>query len=150
VVTNFCLCAYTLRGTLAGLLMNHIDQIVALIGAYNGDAIAQRYRNIMLPDPDLLISAGEAVAANIELQVGDCVKLSATWAYVLNEYYAIPAVVVVGDLYIGSHPVFVCQDAPCQSQRCHHVRRHWQGHCWVEVGGIYWRYFVDRYGRIAG
>lgn len=62
--------------------------------------------------------------------------ISAGFVAALKSYYSIPAIAVIGDLYINGTPVFKCKkNIPTPSRDNPTIREHWDGHCWVEVGG---------------
>ena len=75
--------------------------------------------------------------ASVEPQFGSCVMLSGAFVVALSVHYSIPAIAVVGDLMIHGKPVFKCNgNIPMPEKNNEILNTTWDGHCWVEIGGV--------------
>jgi len=101
-----------------------------------GDAyeIYSAYDN---PSPIDLGEAARRMLNTVPPSFGACVMISAGLVAALNVHYSIPAVAILGDLKIDGVDVFKCKgNIPVPSYDGEIVTGQWDGHCWVEVGGV--------------
>jgi hypothetical protein len=75
--------------------------------------------------------------ASIPPTFGSCVMMSAGLVAALRAHHSIPAIAVLGDLLIKDIPIFKCGgNLPMPRYNGEVIEASWDGHCWVEIGGI--------------
>ena len=107
-----------------------------LISRFRGDAEVDTYFGYDLDCPRVLEDSAQEILELVPPRFGHCALLSASWAGYLRSRYAMPAVVIAGDLQIQGSKIFECgQNLPEPTKAGRLVVREWDGHCWIEIGG---------------
>ena len=85
---------------------------------------------------EILVEAIPKMLRTFPPSLGSCVMMSAGFVAVLETFYSLPAMAVIGDLTIYDEPVFKCKsNIPTPKNNETLINQKWDGHCWVEVGG---------------
>ncbi|WP_338869260.1 hypothetical protein WBJ53_19670 [Spirosoma sp. SC4-14] len=103
--------------------------------AHNAD-YAQQCEEFVLNDSRPVAEAAQAVLQNTPRAFGICVVMSAHLCAILTDSYKLPAVVVAGDLVISGIPAFQTDVKIQQPELTEIIIDDWQGHSWVEIGGL--------------
>lgn len=112
------------------------NKINQLISRYRSVEDAQQYLEFTLDEPQQLLNVARDIMRNVPPTFGACAMLSAMWAAYLKDHYAIPAIVVAGDLKISGKTIFKCKkNLPEPTKSGKVISSSWSGHCWVEVDG---------------
>lgn len=95
------------------------------------------YSSHECPSPEFLREPMQKMLASIEPAFGSCVMLSGALVAALAAHYSIPAIAVIGDLSIQGHKIFKCNgNIPLPQNNDEILNTSWDGHCWVEIGGV--------------
>lgn len=107
-----------------------------LVAQFRGPEDAQLWSDCAISNPGILASSGREILASVPPALGYCVLLSATWASILRQRHAIPAIAVVGDLSVDGRTIFSATEHPPDGTQSGLIEfNDWPGHCWIEVGG---------------
>ena len=110
--------------------------IQQLIVKYRNSGDAEKYRQFNLTSTKHLANTASDIMSTIPPTFGACAMLSAVWAGILRKEYGIPAIVVAGDLKIGTKHVFKCtENIPMKEFSEDAASDVWDGHCWIEIDG---------------
>lgn len=73
---------------------------------------------------------------HIQKGFGQCTIMSAYLCALLTDEYKLPAVTVAGDLIVSGITAFQTDIKIQQPNKPDTILDDWQGHCWVEIGGL--------------
>ena len=83
--------------------------IKQLISRTRGVEASEYFESFFLASPDALDQSAMDILSKVPSSFDSCAMLSAMWVAYLKENYAIPAVVVVGDLKVSGKTIFKCK-----------------------------------------
>lgn len=108
--------------------------ITQIISECRDSGDANRYIDYTLPSQSILDYTCKKVLKSVPMMENSCALLSALWAIYLNDFYKIPAVVVLGDFKVDGNTLYECSKKPEEPQSSGDiVECKFQGHCWVEI-----------------
>lgn len=96
----------------------------------------EHYSSYQCPSPEVLKEPMQMMLASVQPAFGSCVMLSGAFVIALAVHYSIPAIAVVGDLKILGNTVFKCNGNVPIPEGDEILNYSWDGHCWVEIGGV--------------
>ncbi|CAH0265642.1 MULTISPECIES: hypothetical protein [unclassified Pedobacter] len=109
----------------------------ALAQNYSPAQIENFFAYTLSQDDDTLIRETlQAVLHHIPSKAMACTQISAAWAAMIQDHSQIPVSVVCGDLSYFGTQLFVCHSAIPTSAPGTTITGHWDGHCWLEFGGV--------------
>lgn len=110
--------------------------IKQLISRTRGVEASEYFESFFLASPDALDLSAMDISSKAPTSFDSSAMLSAMWVAYLKENYAIPAVVVVGDLKISGKMIFKCKkNLPEPTASNELISSNWDGHCWIEIDG---------------
>ena len=116
--------------------MANSPTIKQLISRTRGVEASEYFESFFLSSPDALDQAAGDILSKAPSSFNSCAMLSAMWVAYLKENYAIPAVVVVGDLKVSGKMIFKCKkNLPEPTESNMLISSNWDGHCWIEIDG---------------
>ncbi|NVJ52442.1 MAG: hypothetical protein HWD90_02015 [Campylobacteraceae bacterium] len=113
------------------------EMIYKLIEKYKSIEEKKEYMEYIYDDIEILKQTGIDLLTEVPILPALCALMSARWAYILNENYSIPAIVVAGDLKLFGNTIFSCNsNLPTDINSDTYIKDIWDGHCWIEINGI--------------
>jgi hypothetical protein len=110
--------------------------IKQLICRSRGIKEAEKFEAFALRAPQILAETAQELMSNIPPTFGACAMISSMWAAYLQDHFSVPAIVVAGDLKLGSKTIFKCKkNLPEPKQGGRIISSKWDGHCWIEIDG---------------
>ena len=94
------------------------------------------FENFILTDTQPIAQASLKTLNDIPRGFGQCVIMSAYLCALLTDEHKLPAVIVAGDLSISGISAFQTDIRIQQPNQPDIILNDWQGHCWVELGGL--------------
>ena len=96
----------------------------------------QIFEKFTLTDTGPIFQSSLKTLDHIQNGFGQCTIMSAYLCALLTDEYKLPAVTVAGDLIVSGITAFQTDIKIQQPNRPDTILDDWQGHCWVEIGGL--------------
>lgn len=110
--------------------------IKQLISRTRGVEAAEYFDSFFLGSPDPLDQSAMDILSKAPSSFDSSAMLSAMWVAYLKENYAIPAVVVLGDIKVSGKTIFKCKkNLPEPTVSADLISANYTGHCWIEIDG---------------
>lgn len=118
------------------LLKNRSIKLYELIAASYDKDYVEKFDKFLLKDSNPIGQSALKALNDIPRGFGRCVIMSAYLCALLTDEYKLPAVTVAGELIISGIPAFQTDVMIQQPNQPDIILDDWQGHCWVEIGGL--------------
>lgn len=132
------------------LLISRSKLLRELITESYDEEYSKKYDAFKLTDPQPISKASLTVLTDIPRRFGMCTIMSAYLCALLTDDFKLPAITVAGDLIIQDIPAFQTDKRIQTSENQDDIIiDDWQGHCWVEVGGLICDVSISRTADLA-
>ncbi|MFA6128810.1 MAG: hypothetical protein WC699_16035 [Bacteroidales bacterium] len=87
-------------------------------------------------DVEFIRQTCHQVLENIPVRAFNCAMLSAILGAIIYDNSKIPVAVIAGHLDYNDQKIFYCKGPIPYSRKKKSINEIWDGHCWVELGGL--------------